>query len=95
MMRSVEEQIGAMVDTETAARNARDAEALVSLFHPDTMWPWPPNAEARDRPPRSVQGALGGDAPMLGGAAGSDGCGTTHRVPGALSGALPTGNKIT
>jgi ketosteroid isomerase-like protein len=37
-----------MVDAETAAWNARDAEALVSLFHPDMVWPWPPTAEAHD-----------------------------------------------
>lgn len=43
-----EQQIRAMVDAETAAWNARDADALVSLFHPDTVWPWPPNADAHD-----------------------------------------------
>jgi ketosteroid isomerase-like protein len=37
-----------MVDAETAAWNARDADALVALFHPDTVWPWPPNADAHD-----------------------------------------------
>lgn len=42
------EEIGALVDAETAAWNARDADALVSLFHPDTVWPWPPNAAAHD-----------------------------------------------
>jgi uncharacterized protein (TIGR02246 family) len=36
---SVEQQIQAMVDVETAAWNAQDAEALVSLFHPDMVWP--------------------------------------------------------
>jgi uncharacterized protein (TIGR02246 family) len=40
------EQIRSLVDTETAAWNARDADALVSLFHPDTVWPWPPHAAA-------------------------------------------------
>jgi ketosteroid isomerase-like protein len=47
-MIDVENDIRAMVDAETAAWNARDAEALVSLFHPDTVWPWPPNAAAHD-----------------------------------------------
>jgi ketosteroid isomerase-like protein len=47
-MIKVEEEITAMVDAETAAWNARDAEALVSLFHPDAVWPWPPNADAHD-----------------------------------------------
>lgn len=47
-MSSVEEQIQGMVDSETRAWNARDAEALVSLFHPDMVWPWPPDAGAHD-----------------------------------------------
>ncbi len=44
----IEEEITAMVNAETAAWNARDAQALVSLFHPDAVWPWPPNADAHD-----------------------------------------------
>jgi len=47
-MITTEEQIRALVDTETAAWNARDADALVSLFHPDTVWPWPPDSAAHD-----------------------------------------------
>ena len=42
------EEIRALVDAETAAWNARDANALVSLFHPDTVWPWPPDSAAHD-----------------------------------------------
>jgi ketosteroid isomerase-like protein len=45
---SVEQQIQAMVDAETTAWNAQDSEALVSLFHPDMVWPWPPHAAAHD-----------------------------------------------
>lgn len=37
-----------MVDRETAAWDACDSEALVELFHPDTVWPWPPNAASHD-----------------------------------------------
>jgi ketosteroid isomerase-like protein len=48
LMTKVEEEIQAMVNAETAAWNARDAEALVSLFHPDTVWPWPPHSAAHD-----------------------------------------------
>jgi hypothetical protein len=33
-MDTAEIEIQAMVDAETAAWNARDAEALVNLFHP-------------------------------------------------------------
>ena len=30
-----------MIDIETRAWNEKDAETLVSLFHPDMVWPWP------------------------------------------------------
>ena len=43
-----EEETRTLVDKETAAWNARDANALVSLFHPDTGWPWPPHSAAHD-----------------------------------------------
>ena len=48
MLMTAEKQIRALVDTETAAWNARDADALVALFHPDTVWPWPPVSSAHD-----------------------------------------------
>jgi ketosteroid isomerase-like protein len=44
----VEDEIQALVDVETEAWNQRDAETLVSLFHPDMIWPWPPDARAHD-----------------------------------------------
>lgn len=47
-MTSVRDQIQAMVDRETDAWNRQDAEALVSLFHPDMVWPWPPDADHHD-----------------------------------------------
>jgi ketosteroid isomerase-like protein len=47
-MGSAESEILSMVHAETVAWTDRDAEALVSLFHPDTVWPWPPNADAHD-----------------------------------------------
>jgi ketosteroid isomerase-like protein len=37
-----------MVNRETDAWNRRDPDALVALFHPDMVWPWPPNAQAHD-----------------------------------------------
>ena len=43
-----EDEIQAMVDRETAAWDRQDAEALVSLFHPDMVWPWPGDARAHD-----------------------------------------------
>src|SRR5512143_3483246 len=47
-MSSAFDEIQGMVDRETAAWDAQDAEALVSLFHPDMVWPWPPDASAHD-----------------------------------------------
>ncbi len=44
----IEHEIQAMVDRETSAWDRQDAEALVSLFHPDMVWPWPPDANAHD-----------------------------------------------
>ncbi len=44
----VEEQTREMVDRETRAWDTQDAEALVSIFHPDTVWPWPPDPNAHD-----------------------------------------------
>jgi ketosteroid isomerase-like protein len=43
-----EGEIQAMVDRETAAWDRQDADALVDLFHPDMVWPWPPDARAHD-----------------------------------------------
>ncbi len=41
-------EIEEMVHRETRAWDARDAEALVELFHPDMVWPWPPTALSHD-----------------------------------------------
>ena len=41
-------EIQALVDRETAAWDALDAEGLVSLFHPDMVWPWPPDEHSHD-----------------------------------------------
>ncbi len=45
---SSEDEIQAMIDRETAAWNRKDADALVALFHPDMVWPWPPDSESHD-----------------------------------------------
>jgi ketosteroid isomerase-like protein len=44
----VEAAIQAAIDRETAAWDAQDPDALVSLFHPDMVWPWPPDARSHD-----------------------------------------------
>jgi len=40
--------IRAMVDRETDAWNRQDADALVRLFHPEMVWPWPPSEHNHD-----------------------------------------------
>ena len=47
-MITVEEQIQEMVDRETRAWNTQDAEALVEIFHPDMVWPWPQHPRDHD-----------------------------------------------
>jgi ketosteroid isomerase-like protein len=47
-MTGIEAQIQAMVDRETSAWNRQDARALVALFHPDMVWPWPPDGQSHD-----------------------------------------------
>lgn len=43
-----ETDIQRVVDMETKAWNDKDADALVSLFHPDMVWPWSPSADSHD-----------------------------------------------
>jgi ketosteroid isomerase-like protein len=45
---TIEEQIREMVHRETRAWDARDADALVEIFHPDMVWPWPADDAAHD-----------------------------------------------
>ncbi len=47
-MSNPEDEIREMVNRETRAWDALDAEALVEIFHPDMVWPWPPDARAHD-----------------------------------------------
>jgi hypothetical protein len=47
-MVDAEAQIQRMVNLETSAWNDRDANALVDLFHPDAVWPWPPDSNSHD-----------------------------------------------
>ena len=41
-------EIEEIVNRETTAWNTRDAELLLTIFHPDMVWPWPPDAQAHD-----------------------------------------------
>lgn len=44
----IKEQIQELIDRETKAWNEKDAEALVSIFHPDMVWPWPKNENSHN-----------------------------------------------
>lgn len=46
--RTLEAAIQGLVDLETRAWDTQDADLLVSLFHPDMVWPWPPDNQAHD-----------------------------------------------
>src|SRR5438132_8628625 len=48
MPSEAELQIRDMVERETRAWNERDADTLVELFHPDMVWPWPPDERSHD-----------------------------------------------
>lgn len=47
-MTKPEEEIQEIVDRETRAWNTKDIKLLMSVFHPDMVWPWPPNEHAHD-----------------------------------------------
>jgi len=41
-------QIEEIVGRETRAWDTQDADLLLTLFHPDMVWPWPPTAADHD-----------------------------------------------
>lgn len=45
---SVEEEIREIVDRETRAWDTRDVGLLLTVFHPDMVWPWPPGSDDHD-----------------------------------------------
>ena len=47
-MGDAERAIRELVDRETAAWDTRDLDLLLSIFHPDMVWPWPPHEQAHD-----------------------------------------------
>jgi len=44
----LEQQVQGMVDRETRAWDTQDARLLLSVFHADMVWAWPPTAESHD-----------------------------------------------
>lgn len=47
-MPDVEEEIREIVNRETRAWDTKDVKLLLSVFHADMVWPWPPDAGAHD-----------------------------------------------
>lgn len=45
---NLESEIQAIIDRETKAWNTQDVDLLISVFHPDMVWPWPPTAHDHD-----------------------------------------------
>jgi ketosteroid isomerase-like protein len=44
----VEAEIREIVDRETRAWDTKDVRLLLSVFHPDMVWPWPPTSQHHD-----------------------------------------------
>jgi hypothetical protein len=44
----VETQIREIVNIKTQTWNDKDIEKLLSVFHPDMVWPWPRTPESHD-----------------------------------------------
>ena len=44
----VEEEILEIVNRETRAWDTKDGDLLITIFHPDMVWPWPPSSDAHD-----------------------------------------------
>ena len=47
-MNEVEKEIEEIVNRETRAWDTQDVDLLLTIFHPDMVWPWPPTAQAHD-----------------------------------------------
>lgn len=45
---SAVEEIQEIVDRETRAWDEQDLDLLLGIFHPDMVWPWPPDSTAHD-----------------------------------------------
>src|SRR4028119_1219446 len=47
-MRDAAAEVREIVDRETRAWDTQDAELLLSVFHPDMVWPWPKTPSSHD-----------------------------------------------
>jgi ketosteroid isomerase-like protein len=48
MMTKEELEIKEIVDRETKAWNTKNVDLLISIFHPDMVWPWPKTSTSHD-----------------------------------------------
>ena len=44
----VRQHIQSLVDLETQGWNTKNSDVLLSIIHPDMVWPWPPTPDAHD-----------------------------------------------
>ena len=44
----VEKEIVEIVNRETRAWDTKDVDLLITVFHPDMVWPWPSTSHAHD-----------------------------------------------
>jgi ketosteroid isomerase-like protein len=44
----IRDEIVEIVNRETRAWDTKDAELLISVFHPDMVWPWPRTPDSHD-----------------------------------------------
>ena len=47
-MNNIEIEIKEIVDRETKAWDTQDVELLLTIFHPDMVWPWPEDEQSHD-----------------------------------------------
>ncbi|PYS38064.1 MAG: hypothetical protein DMF71_17420 [Acidobacteria bacterium] len=47
-MEDIRKQIESIVDRETRAWDTQDVDALMTIFHPDMVWPWPRTPQSHD-----------------------------------------------
>jgi ketosteroid isomerase-like protein len=47
-MGKIREQIKEIVNRETRAWDTQDVDLLMTVFHPDMVWPWPRTAQSHD-----------------------------------------------
>lgn len=48
MIKDLRQQIEEIVNRETRAWDTQDVELLITIFHPDMVWPWPPTPQSHD-----------------------------------------------